>query len=408
MYCIGFLVIISFTLTQPARHLMLNQRLIEHWHTLGHQSTLASYPDDSFIGANAEWADRVDLDSPDTVFSFLMNSLPESNSVYPTERYFYYMFTHGGRVLAGNIRFSDIERGVVHIAYYDINDQEFLRSKSYSSEAGIEIRYAHSEGKATISMGDCTRYFGLNTADLDHSDKLELDAQEEYVSGILDESGYRFHLVYNRKLKYFYFILNEQSVPEELSSVKTRGGHTLWIGSRTRFVFFDDVKAGRKVLVGVRDENIKCNNYYDGPFDQVPPNLMIKDRLESAYPYVVYRGGIDDHGNFVDASDQRVAIAPYMKYGTVSDLMGDTDALYRDGQLGVAAWIHMCYEWKRDFHKTLNGDGLAGGVGQLRVHDIDISASWPSNHWADSSKAWPSDHGFSLSHEWGANFSIED
>ena len=64
------------------------------------------------------------------------------------------------------------------------------------------------------------------------------------------------------------------------------------------------------------------NNYFDGPFDQLPDNFIEGETLRQAIidsdPGV--KGQIDRLGYFQN-DDTRYAIAPYMQYRTESDLL---------------------------------------------------------------------------------------
>ena len=54
------------------------------------------------------------------VFGFVLGSLPERVSVYPTENYYYFGFVHGGVPYVGNIRLgaADRDAGKVDFGYY--------------------------------------------------------------------------------------------------------------------------------------------------------------------------------------------------------------------------------------------------------------------------------------------------
>ena len=51
------------------------------------------------------------------------------------------------------------------------------------------------------------------------------------------------------------------------------------IGQRTGFAYYLDDKLDRKILVGVFEGNARVNNYFDGPFDQLPDNFLEGDTL---------------------------------------------------------------------------------------------------------------------------------
>ena len=78
----------------------------------------------------------------------------------------------------------------------------------------------------------------------------------------------------------------------------------------------------RKILIGVFEANSRVNNYFDGPFDQLPDNFVKGDAMRNAMttfdPYL--RGKIDRYGGLADGSG-RVLLAPYTYYRTSADLM---------------------------------------------------------------------------------------
>ena len=98
------------------------------------------------------------------------------------------------------------------------------------------------------------------------------------------------------------------------------------IGKRTGFAFYRDHRLDRKILIGAYEGNSRVNNYYDGPFDQLPDNFIegdtFRDMLIQVEPGL--KGQIDRFGGSPDGS-QRYMIAPYFYYARESDL----DAFHR-------------------------------------------------------------------------------
>ncbi|MDF1808777.1 MAG: hypothetical protein P1U42_03685 [Phycisphaerales bacterium] len=399
-YLLLFYMCISSNLYgQSDSKIFLNEKAIKYWCSDSGKFGMGSFPDQAFVKASAK---DIDLENPDTVLLYILESLQEINKVYPTERYYYYAFVYKDKQIAGNIRFADIEQGLVHIAYYDIHDQEYIVSKTFSGNEQIDIAYTKENGVVKLEYKGVEKTFVLNTEDLDRSSMAKLLSSEKYISGIMDESGYKFHLIYDESSTYFFYVLNEENMPEIISKITTENGHELYIGSRSRFVFYHDDDLSRKILIGVLQSSVQSNNYFDGPFDQVPPNLSVRDQLQQAYPYVRLRGGIDEHGNFKQQDGQRVAVSPYMQYGTVRELAKNVDLLYRPMEPGNLKWIMMCHEWKRDFHRTLN-EYLDSDDLTPVTHSKDISRKWPSNHWSKNSQTWKLDHSYQTSKQWGAN-----
>lgn len=118
-------------------------------------------------------------------------------------------------------------------------------------------------------------------------------------------------------------------------------------------MFFED--NDRQILVGVNSNQVRGNNYFDGPFDQIPPRLQIKELLERVCPYVKYRGGIDAHGNFLKLAHTRVAISPYVKYSSTSEFLQYAnrvlDPTLADDDL---RFLELVKESKMEFHKRLD------------------------------------------------------
>ena len=92
----------------------------------------------------------------------------------------------------------------------------------------------------------------------------------------------------------------------------------------------------RKILVGADAYNVLKNNWYDGPFDQLPDNYVnigeieIQRYIEAAYP--ADSGKIDKYGNFLEQEGVRVAIAPYYAYYSRDELMGYINDCIRDNK----------------------------------------------------------------------------
>jgi len=348
-----------------------------------------------------------DFDDPRSVLRFVLARAPERAVVYPTERYYYFEFPLRERLVAGNLRFVDAERGVLHLGYFDRHDQAEIRSMSLCEADGVAIRYNEDTHEVTVRYESIERVFELDTAALDQSGELVLLPGESFVTGVRDESGFAFSLLYHEAACAFYYVLNRAlPLPDELAEIRTDRAHYM-IGIRSRFVFYEDAPTGRLILVGVSEREIAENTYFDGPFDQVPPHLEIREKLEAAYPYVRLRGGIDEHGNFRALKDQRVAISPYQAYDTLRHLLTMLDGAVRPEEEGAARWLGLVFESKRDFHRRFVGpvDQVGepvrtdGGV----VHEVERSRVWPANHWVGPSLRWGADHDSRTSVSWPPN-----
>lgn len=352
----------------------------------------------------------VSFDDPRSVMRFVLAHAPQEAVVLPTERYFYFRFHLGERVVSGNLRFTDIERGVLHTGYFDAMNLESSRHASFGTDEGVVVAEL-ADGRRRVSMDGVSRDFALATAALRLPRALELGEGEEFVTGVLDESGTPLAMLWNEPASAFYFVLNpDYGSPEPLTPFGADGDY--FVARDSRFVYHRDELA-RLVLVGVRAQNVQDNSYYDGPFDQVPPNLPLKAKLERAYPYVTMRGGIDEHGNFVDLDSSRVAISPYLQYSTFEEVEAWLDTKKAMTAAGPARLAAMTYEAKRDFHKVyqdLKTPTTLGEVLALRAraieslpHALYTSQGWPANHRVESSDSWPASHERASSGAWPKN-----
>jgi hypothetical protein len=336
----------------------------------------------------------------------VMAALPETSVVFPTERYFYFEFDSDARRVSGNLRFTDIPE-VVWTGFFDRFDGGAMGSGGIPAgpapkgEAAIEVSAAaggqrveiglHARGEASPAL---RRSFLLPDAWLRAPSGMALREGERFVSGILDESGFGLVLAYHEASgSFFYTLRDDAPLPDELVAIESRGVRFL-VGQRSRFVFLVDDSAApsRRVLVGVSEQEVRANSFYDGPFDQVPPKLPIGAMLERAYPYVLARGGIDAHGNFLGLDHQRVAISPYQQYVDSPRQACERLATMLSESKRSPAWLEVIWEDKRTFHEHWSGTGQGPYAAAPYSHATATSLSWPANHWGTTSRTWPSDH----------------
>jgi len=260
--------------------------------------------------------DIADIDDRSAVVRYVLDQCPIIANVHPTEQYYYFKFIWKYRRISGNFRFCDSRKGVVHFGYFDEFDPAFTR---FGSIVNRDNGIVQCEGRSvTVDLQGIARTFVIR--DFPSSiDSAKMARHERMITGVVDESGYCFWLVYNEPQKLLYYILDESRLPEEKHLLSLRSVE-IEVGVVSRFVFFHDRSLDRRILIGVLAENVRKNNYFDGPFDQVPPNLQIKTILEDVYPYVKQRN-VDAHGNFLDEFGARVAISPYLMYHTIPELI---------------------------------------------------------------------------------------
>ncbi|HZL40145.1 MAG TPA: hypothetical protein VFC45_07675 [Pseudolabrys sp.] len=266
----------------------------------------------------------LDVTDPFAVFAFVLNSLPDRVKIYPTENYYYFTFSHNGLDYAGNIRLdaSDRDHGKVQFAYYEQttgwldNTPGFYKALDASDGVKLEkierfvYRLTYKEKSIIFELNDLSQVKPPANA---------LAPNETFIGPVFDDSGVRFFLVFNAAVNNFLYILDETiDVADDL--IHGPRGDRILVGKRTGFVFYRDHRRDRKILVGVYGENVDVNNYFDGPFDQLPDNFIKGETLREAILKVQpnLKGRIDRFGGTADG-EQRYTIAPYLIYKEVGE-----------------------------------------------------------------------------------------
>ena len=265
------------------------------------------------------------IDDKIGVFRMVLDSLPATVKVYPTENYYYFWFHHDGIKYAGNFRFDaeDRDEGLVHFNYFkdftpwQRDEADF--SALLGTKDGVKVSKA---GKLSydVASGGKTVRFELNDLSGVKPPAGAIGPGETYLGPVFDESGIRFFLVFHEELKIFMFILDQSPPVSEQYNVPVLSDR-LSIGIRSGFAFYEDRYAKRKILVGVNQLNTSVNNYFDGPFDQLPDNFIEGDALKRAILAASpgMEGQIDRFGNSPD-NETRYLIAPYLQYEDESEL----------------------------------------------------------------------------------------
>ena len=269
----------------------------------------------------------------------VLESLPDRVKVYPTENYYYFKFNYAGVQYSGNIRLENERRdqGQVHFAFApefsEWKSEEPAVFKVLTKADGVTIEKIN-DLSYRVSNGAKTVVFDLN--DLRHVKPPAgaMSADERFIGPIFDEFGVRFLMVYNQKLKAFHYLLDETVTPNE-SFTPAPSTDRILIGKRTGFAFYRDHKLDRKILIGVFEGNSRVNNYYDGPFDQLPDNFIegnsLHDAILDVAPYL--KGRIDRFGSSFDG-ETRYMVAPYTQYATEEDLHDVPSLRNQQGRAG--------------------------------------------------------------------------
>lgn len=260
------------------------------------------------------------------MFSRILASLPARVTVFPTENYYYFSFMAEGVRYAGNIRLDAATRdlGRVHFAYFiDLQEwsgNEDVRYMVLDASHGVTVSrldalvYSVSDGRSTVT-------FALNDLRGVVPPPVAIMSNERYIGPIFDESAVRFFLVFNMERKVFHYILDEtDGVDDRLEP--SRFTDRILIGRRTGFAYYRDHRTERKILIGVHESNARVNNYFDGPFDQLPDNFIEGESLRSAILQIdpELNGKIDRYGASPDGSS-RYMIAPYRHYTFEDELL---------------------------------------------------------------------------------------
>ena len=293
--------------------------------TTARAGTPQFYTNQSFV-EDAVAAPSLPITNPMAMFSYVLSNLPERVKVYPTENYYYFSFTHDHVRYAGNIRLDVVDRdqGKVNFAYYvdlaEWKDQDPISYILLDQRNGVKVEKLEPL-VYRISYGTRSVVFELNDLGKVKPPPSVLGADETYIGPVFDESAMGFFLIFNRKLKLFHYVLDE-TIPIADQLIPIPGSERILIGKRTGFAYYRDDKAERKILIGVFEGNSRVNNYYDGPFDQLPDNFIEGETLREAILAVdpSLTGNIDRYGISPGGQD-RYLIAPYRHYRNDDDLV---------------------------------------------------------------------------------------
>ncbi len=266
-------------------------------------------------------SESVDMEDPVAVFRYVLNSSPATIHVQPTENYAYFKFFNGGIEWQGNMRL-EIEKGMpdrLHFAYFVVpapwHDEDLGTYKAFGVPDGLTIT-KNGQFDYSVEFDGTTRRFLLNDITANDMPAEMIGPGEVYLGQSNDESGLRLFLVFDTHALEFAYILDEQApLLERLVPVRGADPHLL-VGIRTGFAFLDEKALQRKRLIGVFEGNVTRNNYFDGPFDQLPDAWRGKMTVREAFAMIdpAIAEEIDEFGNFLDQDGARIIIAPYIRY----------------------------------------------------------------------------------------------
>src|SRR5215510_10262595 len=187
-------------------------------------------------------ASTLDVNDPMAVLGFVFAGLPDRVKVYPTENYFYFTFIHNGAPYDGNIRLdaSNRDDGKVIFAYsedlVEWRGETEVKHLVLDQSAGVKLEKI-DRLVYRMTYRDKSVVFELNDLSGVRPAANALAPDETFIGPVFDESGIRFFLVFDRKLKIFHYILDETvRVADQLERAK--GTDRILIGKRTGFAFY--------------------------------------------------------------------------------------------------------------------------------------------------------------------------
>ncbi len=307
----------------------------------------------------------LDVKNPNAVFEAVFEALPSKVTVYPTESYYYFSFPYKGIIYAGNIRFDSWDQfdGKVHFAYFP--EYAYWRKpldpvyKKLGPDDGLQVTKVNKFLYKIAFKGKTVDFEIPDLSSVKPAASM-MRADETYLGPIWDESGVQFFLIFNKTAKTFLYLLNDNPKMDQYEP--TDVSPELTVGNRTSFTFYKDKLVDRQILVGVFGGNTQLNNYFDGPFDQLPDNYIEGDSLLDALLQIEpsMKGHVDRYGS--DPSGEvRYAITTYRYYSDVEDLKPIVDCAAKTND---PAQYYSCFNVP-DEHDSLDekGEGLPKAFG---------------------------------------------
>ena len=260
------------------------------------------------------------FDDPQAVFAYVFSHIPSHAVVYTTEQLYYFTTSlEGNGEISGNIRVADLDKNILTFVYFQVENMKNQDNfKSYKPKEGIDIeiekitnslfRVTYDGKSVEFKIPDYTKQIP----------EIKTLPEESFIGRIMDESGTGLLLFFNEKTNSFYEVLDESRITDRFDPLE-KG---FVIGKRTGFIYFDDenIEYKRKILVGVNFENSKVDNFLDGPGDQVPIHVKIRDDLIKSNPGAALGNGTDEYGVMLGGGEwSRLIVGPFNFYTLPSD-----------------------------------------------------------------------------------------
>ena len=221
-------------------------------------------PASFFLGETTE---EINLDNIPEVFAFVFSRLDDKVEVKPTENYVYYRFKTGGKEIWGNLHLSPQTRdaGLVGFGYYEFSENltgpedANAQYKMMGTDDGVLVT-KNNNFNYSISYDGKTVEFALNQIEANLLPiRFALPSDEEMVFRLHDESNIPFFLIYNKDIKSFLYVVDEDNNLLTVESIE----NDLVIEPTSKFVFYvDEQNSNRKILIGVNAKNASQNSYY--------------------------------------------------------------------------------------------------------------------------------------------------
>ena len=293
--------------------------------TAGAQELPRLQTNEAYVNEATKHTQKLPIDDPMAVFAYVLGSLPDRVKVYPTENHYYFSFDLNGTRYAGNIKIDANLRaqGKVEFSYYEDRPNWLPDSgaTALTLDASRGVTVEKIEPLAyRLTYRSKSVVFALNDLSQVKPPPAALAPDDQFIGPVFDESGVRFFLVFNSRLKLFHYVLDETITPADEFVPAPVGNGRILIGKRTGFAVYRDQHRERKILIGVFHDNVTANNYLDGPFDQMPDNFVKGDSFRNAMLAVApdLKGRINRYSSFADGA--RFAVEPYMEYRSPKDL----------------------------------------------------------------------------------------
>ena len=282
---------------------------------------LTTFHPEAFFGF--EETVHSDLENPLDVFRhFFHRELPPQIHILPSENCLYFVFTAASnRPYRGCMSISrrrSHENGVS----FSYLDRETLVGKYIflDSAHGLRVQWLDNF-TLEVTFEGRSRLVFLNRLTVRPPARAVLRNTESYLGPCHDEYGLSFALCFDTETRCFFWLLDDSSeVPETF----VRHNGCLEFGARSKFIFLDDRQLCRRILIGVSAAEMRANNYYDGPFDQLPDNhikngeVELRKYIELNDPDRRYQ--LDEFGYFKMLKGRRVAITASCSYETLDQL----------------------------------------------------------------------------------------